>query len=281
MRAARLLGMLACVWFLQTGVASAHYDWLDRLSGPGPFHGIDIQYRFLCVADSPPIPAIVGTLGIPAESRRAVTLGLFDQGAGVIPFNAPRRRPDAGALRANATLNEVRDYRAQYVEASCERDTNVRGYLALKWGPYKSSENLLFPRNEDAEIYQVRFVQTALKGGWRLWRAVDAVGSLGINRFTGDAFDSFWRPSVMAGFALYPVATVVDSQLARAFMVEVGAQSFLSGFEASDFCQPDRLPELGCRGLKRDFAVGVEVNPHIGVTVDLVFFKWLLGGNID
>jgi hypothetical protein len=85
----------------------------------------------------------------------------------------------------------------------------------------------------------------------------------------------------MLGVAVYPVATVIDSQLARTFMIAVGAHSFLTHFNASDFCQPDRLPGLGCRGLDRRFETGFEVNPHVGVTLDLVFFKWPVGGDIN
>src|SRR5438132_6288459 len=32
--------------------ADAWWDWLDQLSGPGPFWGWDLQYRVICIEDT-------------------------------------------------------------------------------------------------------------------------------------------------------------------------------------------------------------------------------------
>ena len=51
-----VLGLIICGF--QTGTSFAAADWLDKLSGPGPFHSsrklvFETSYRFMCVTAKP------------------------------------------------------------------------------------------------------------------------------------------------------------------------------------------------------------------------------------
>jgi hypothetical protein len=49
-----VVGMLCAVVQLASPMrAYALFEWLDHLSGPGPFQGIEFQFKMLCVMDQP------------------------------------------------------------------------------------------------------------------------------------------------------------------------------------------------------------------------------------
>ncbi len=49
-RAIQCVVAFGIAWLLQVGVCFAEMDWFDRASGPGPFKGFFLHYRFLGVA---------------------------------------------------------------------------------------------------------------------------------------------------------------------------------------------------------------------------------------
>ena len=56
--------------------AFAWFDWLDQLSGPGPFSGADFEAKFLCVMKRPSAALAVNTVNAAIENTRFVATQL-------------------------------------------------------------------------------------------------------------------------------------------------------------------------------------------------------------
>lgn len=67
--------------FMRPAPAHAWFDWIDQLSGPGPFQGLDFQWRVACIAD-PNVQSTADRKDPGTSSLRS--LDSFDGGAKVV-----------------------------------------------------------------------------------------------------------------------------------------------------------------------------------------------------
>ena len=74
MRLRHLLIVTCCVvvQLAAPAPAQAWWDWLDQLSGPGPFWGVDLSYRLICIADTEASHANVSTDNIANPALRGL-----------------------------------------------------------------------------------------------------------------------------------------------------------------------------------------------------------------
>ena len=124
MRTVRLFTAFALACWLQAGVASAAADWLDKLSGPGPFAGVHFGYRFQCLSNG-----------------EWVSLAPWDTGGG---FVSTGRRP--GIRPAATAQDQARD--------NCNNDQSVNAFATLTVARLTSRENTLFPADPEADQFQ-------------------------------------------------------------------------------------------------------------------------------
>ena len=230
-RAIRCIIAFGIIWSLQAGVAFAENDWWDHASGPGPFWGLFIDYRFACVAKED-----TGT--------HLVWLKPTDRTA--LPTLWTRRVPD-------------RDQRtpAALASSDCKRDQNVRGYLI--WTErlnFNVGGNRLVPDDDDPRctpavdcdnLRPVRIWSQEIGYMERLPRGF-AVGAVaGINRFAGSAFEPFYRASLVPTIEWDPFARG-DNPNGHWLKIIVGTPTVIfKGFTTSDFCN---RPGFACQILK-------------------------------
>ena len=276
MKAIRFVVVFAVAWCMQAGMSFAMEDWLDKLSGPGPFRGHGVGYRFLCVsnaADQEDFRMVsltgptTGTPFVEKESTLVTWLGPHERSAFVIPRKLPDKVPSPATPPNPASL---REYRKMVAEVDCKSDLRLRGYASVTGLFNQSYKNNLFPADPDNGRYRVRILDLSVGYTVRLNRALDVGASFGLSRFSGKVFDPFYRHSLTPiSLEFSPLAVPRDGERVRAIKVGVAATTFFPGFEASDFC--DRGP-AACAGI-REFKSSVELIPRVYVVVDLSLFS--------
>jgi hypothetical protein len=206
-------------------VSFAESDWLDRASGPGPFKGFYLHYRFLC---------------LPKTTDNQLTfkwLTPWDRTASAL--NAP---VTAVRLARGATLQTE----SKTADDACKSDTGVRGYFELTYRRAVSLENDVVANHSQVHLvsYEVAYVE-------RFSRAFDFSLGTGLNyidpRRRGwdgeldtsgepDAFTPFRRISVTPSVIYSPLASGGEGPRAHLIRVQAGVTIFLRGFHAQDFC---------------------------------------------
>jgi hypothetical protein len=197
--------------------------WLEKLSGPGPFRGLNVDLRLLCFAtpDSQ-APRARGERSI-AEVWNANAIGK----AGTIPND----NPDA---RAWITLFGCHFLRRD--EPRLELGFEYRRMSA------KGEENLLdyshrpgvTPQDED-----VRFNSFTLTANLRVNRIVDVGAAIGRGSFSSPAnlFGSFSKLVFQPlRVTVRPLSTVMrDSRLVEALLIRGEGTMFKGGFTDVEF----------------------------------------------
>ncbi len=269
MKAVRFVLVLVIAWGMQSGVSYAMADWLDKLSGPGPFRGWTVSYRFLCVtntADQTSFRKVSITDATLDEQGRTVAtwLGPHERTAFVVPRRAPMVDQNPPSMLTEAGL---RDYRKGVAETDCKRDQRLRGYVSVTAGLYNSYENQLFPNDLSNHDHRVRISELSVTYTRRLQKALDVYAGVGISRFSGPAFDTFYHGSFTPlGLEFAPVALKNDGTTSRVLKFGVALTTFFPGFDSHDFCNPDIV---SCAGIRADFKSRAELIPKLSVTVDV------------
>jgi hypothetical protein len=231
--AIRCIVAFAIAWSLQIGVSFAEDDYLDRASGPGPFKGMYLHYRFLCVSrdDTQPNPDFV--LLTPWE-RTASALNL--------PVALIHKYTPGSNYNGEAALN------ATDARGHCRADDkNVRGYFELTYRRAASQENDLVGPQSQVHIasYEIAYID-------RFTRPLAFSIGTGLNWFDARAtpwfrpwdseddksleFKSFRRISITPSLIFSPLATAGNGPRAHLIRVQAGATIFVRGFHAQDFC---------------------------------------------
>jgi hypothetical protein len=247
---------LACLMLVLTGVqdASADIPWLEKLSGPGPFWGAELEWRLRCrIARAFAKPD-------PDTQRRIETAFLhpFAPAAGLFSLARLKRDDALGALSAK-----------EYAKELCRRDEHVTSYYALGFHYYNSTRNDLVAIDayDEVSIFGGDF-----KYGARLNTALDLGAGLGVSVFKGPAFNTFPRMRVsLAELKFYPLALQDDDLKHRLFFVSAGAVVFVPGFGPRDFCgerEPRSRTERVVVPCAKDFREDPEIILRLGVNLD-------------
>jgi hypothetical protein len=233
MRIVRFAIAFGIAWMMQTGVSFAEKDWLDHLSGPGPFNGYFFNYRFLCVSNSRDyvnFPRVAGQppVAVPDEPKVAVTfLFPWDRTASFLAvpallFKAGHSPEVPAAAASNRT-------QAAY---ACKSDREVRGYFEWTYRWASSVENRLVVADDN----KVHLTSLDIAYVGRFDHGLDMRLALGSNWFHGDAFEKFRRMSVTPSIAFSPFALAGEGPRAHLLKIEAGGTLFLRGFQATEFC---------------------------------------------
>jgi hypothetical protein len=237
MRMLRSVIAFGIAWGMLSGVAFAEADWLDRWSGPGPFKGFFLHYRFLCLSN--PTGSKVETTPLAPWDRTASALN--------VPFfvgQALTHTYESVAVK-EATIANTGEY-------ACKSDTGVRGYFELVLRHAVSIENVVGVQGSKVHMasYELAYVDrvshrvdVSLGLGWNLiddrtrgwW-----TGKLDSEDVGPHAFDSFSRWSFTPSIIYAPRATAGDTKRAHLVTIQAGATIFLKGFRGTDFCDPPR-----------------------------------------
>jgi hypothetical protein len=278
MRFVRVAVVFLVASSLQCGVSYAVVDWLDKLSGPGPFTGLVFQYRFACLSaasDQSDFGHLDGASrfrpgekDLDPEVHFLTFQSPFARSSGLIPIKPATEIEDTDKPRANVSTfrHDIELYRIKKARRDCDTDTTSK-YLAFTFGHFWSKENTLFPDSEN-DRYQVGLQQYEVAYGIRLNRSLDLLTSAGIAVFQGDVFPSFTRMSITpVSFDFAPFAIRDDTQRNRAIKFSLAFTMFAPGFEGSDFCRDD----AACATM-RPFQSRWEFIPRLSLKVDPVVF---------
>lgn len=266
MRQFTFVAVVALTWGMQTGVAYAAADWWDHLSGPGPFRGTYLEYRFLCVSNTADqINPKTRAASLEEGTVEFTKLWPWQRSASVVAlFNPPDIRRRQEALNAS-TEQDLTKLRKAQASLDCESDQRLRGYFIFTYRRLVSLENdLVLADDNQVHIqgFDVAYVA-------RLNRALDFGVGLGLNRFDGAAFDTFDRISVTPSLTYAPLGTGGYGPRTHVLKVEVSARAFLGGFKAADFCN-----QPGARCIDPTWRSRIDIVPTIRLVIDPSLFRW-------
>ena len=231
-RAIQCVVAFGIAWLLQVGVCFAEADWFDRASGPGPFKGFFLHYRFLCVS-------------------RVDKISDDKTTKGNVSFT-PLRPWERTATGLHLVTGAIETSKHKVLDESTPRgaclsdNESVRGYFEVIYRRAVSLENDLLKNQA-----KVHVVSWEIAYANRFSRAFDFSLGMGINYIdprrrgwdgeldaadTPDAFRSFERVSVTPSIKWAPIASAGHSTWAHFITVQAGAAVFLRGFHARDFC---------------------------------------------
>jgi hypothetical protein len=223
--------------------ADAFWRWLDELSGPGKFHGADVDIRIHC--SSKPVP--------PDEYQSALMRALEKPSDNAETRNVARRAPE-GAVRPKAqgaaaaemktqSVGAVSDciFRNKKLELRRTRSFNVAlGYQIAE------RTNLVYAEERERER-SVFVASVRPMYWWRLMRAMDLGLGGGVYWFKASDVSVFRRHTAEIIFDVKPIALVrdwfseapyqgiPDSQYDQLLSVRAGVVTFIEGFEAKRF----------------------------------------------
>jgi hypothetical protein len=253
MKIARVGIAFAIAWAAQVGVSFAANDWLDHLSGPGPFQGWQFSYRFLCFTD-------------PSNSMFANASATPDPGevrTWLKPWNRTALPLPIGPTIPNAPGISTPDKKTAG-DLLCKRDTQVRGYATFTYRHDWSYRNELVPGDSQVKIDAYEFEYTRRVG------AFDFTEGIGVNQFYGPAFERFSRVSVTPAIGFSPGAIFRDGPKTHGVTVWVGGSAFLYGFDSDKFCSPKKQ---SCEGVPK-WSTDTEFVLRLWVTVNPALWWW-------
>jgi hypothetical protein len=255
MRAKRVA--LACLiaWGLQSGVSFAENDWWDKWSGPGPFRGLFVTYRYLCLSDTsndPENPQVRYTW-LRLTDRTASLLGAFSK--------SPMLQD---VLAAQTREGKAQDPVKAQAIVDCKSDKKVRSYLFATYRRAVSIHNDLVAVTPDLKTNREVHVQGVDLGYVdRFSRSFDMSLAVGYYHISGKAFDSFYRPSFTSLLEYSPLAGVVEGEKGHIVKFIVGGTYWFKELKAQQFCN---RPIATCTDPA--WHAGPEFIPHIGFLFD-------------
>jgi hypothetical protein len=210
--------------------------WIEKLSGPGPFRGFNIDLRLVCLAspDAPPDPRAR------PRGEKSIDQMLADNSlakAGTFPH-----RSDSGAWATLfgchfLTRDEPRlELGFQYNRLSAKGEENLLDYSHLAG---------VTPEDKD-----VRFNSVMLTADLRINRVVDLGAAIGRGAFSspGGLFNSFSKLVFQpVRVTVRPLSTVMrNSRLVEALMIRGEGTMFKGGFTDAEFgARPGSYSEPG------------------------------------
>lgn len=269
--------------------ADAFWRWLDEMSGPGRFHGVDGEIRLWCTGEFRPDlydSPLIDKKRYADRERRKLERKLRKQGVkdehhrdGHEHRDGYKHRHDhhgdhhsddddvidelgdalSGCLFKRVPLDERRKFSIGI----------VGGYQLAHYTNLKFETAAGEPIAGDPAVHMI-----SLRGSawWRLCRPVEIGGSAGIYWFDSTAVDPFgqfgFEPAIdIKPLALFKNCTkkkcegVPDSQLDQIFSLRVGLLMMPAGLEAAKF------KATGFKGGGTE--IGFEAVPTVTVFVDL------------
>jgi len=206
----RLVLVVACCGLFQLAMpapAQAWFEWIDHLSGPGPFNGADIWLRLKCLPDTnPPVNAPGQGQQQQQQQQQQETLG--GKVLTVLGGGCPQGRPFERSSSFNFRFGYARSYENHLTYAPDLEESRK----AVNLWEYEGSFS-----------------------GWvNDSKTIELTTGVGLMNFRGKAFESFWRPYWRPVLAtIYPASRASGS--IRGLNFNVGVLLFPMGFDAKDF----------------------------------------------
>lgn len=271
MRGIRFAIAFAVAWSLQAGVSFAAADWLDKLSGPGPFKELFTGYRFGCIAAGED------------QKPRFTWLKPWERTATVVPRGVPILQDEIDKLerrKGGAANVSTEDRRKAEASVACRSDQKVRGYVIATYffkhgvDGYKNGtdDNDLVAGGTDVKHVGIQGFDLAY---FDRLGAFDLGLGFGFKHFTGLAFGSFTEAYLAPSLEFAPGAIASDAPSAHVVKLTLGAKIFLGGFESSNFCKPERSTTehpFTCANPTWRTPGHYEVVPTIGFIIDTSLF---------
>jgi len=212
----------AAFLFMRPEPAHAWFDWIDQLSGPGPFAGIDFQWRLVCVKD-PNVANATTTDQLKATDLRS--LDNFEGGAKVL----------AGIFGAGCVPPK-------------QHDVHPIGSLNFRIARYWSTSNHLeYAPGVAAPAVNLWQYETSYSTFVDGAKTFEITMGMGASVFSGDGFDSmtraYFRPVMLtftpggrlARTSGTPGKGSAGRSLARAMSLSTGIVYMPKGFNAANF----------------------------------------------
>jgi hypothetical protein len=121
----------------------------------------------------------------------------------------------------------------------CKKVTAVPE-VVVEYSRYASEKNDLFPEEPESDFAQVKI--TSVEGSLMFplggSEIVFVGGGVGIQRFSGDAFGSFYRPSLLGNLRIYPLGEVNNERLKRLIAFSWVPTLIFPGYDWQDFGAP-------------------------------------------
>jgi hypothetical protein len=210
--------------------------WVDKLSGPGPFKGFEIEWRLVCLGDPQPSYALSDP-GEVEKQRAAAEKEVEDDGK--INKKARAAATALGLLAPGCVVDKV------------EKGALRRSSVNVAFGVFASTKNRLVynpPGTDEKDPFnQVKLTTLELSFDYRLVRGVDAGAGIAAYFFSGARFDAFtrlalepirlsWRPVAMFASDSKCLPTKSDSPCwQRMLVVRTSYFVIPHGFDAEDF----------------------------------------------
>lgn len=201
----------AAFLFMRPEPAHAWFDWIDQLSGPGPFAGIDFQWRLICAQDPQQIT--------PTDSRdpgdALRSLDSFNGGARVV----------AGIFGAGCLGNH---------KANPVSSLNFR--VARLWS---LDNHLQYANGVKAPTVNMWQFEPSFSTFVDDKKMVELTMGMGVTTLSGDGFDSvsrlYFRPVMLTLTPGGRLNREGFNKFARAMSVSTGLIYMPKGFDAQDF----------------------------------------------
>jgi hypothetical protein len=212
------------------------WDWVDKLSGPGPFTGWAGEWRVVCFSAKDetlpePVPAVEHPI---VDVIRALGPCLFKP----VPLKKERR----GSINLRVARLTTDRNRLVYPDPTPARD--------------------------------VRFLDLRTSAWWRPHSTVEIGIGAGLYRFSGPAFEPFWRPF------LQPI--IVDVKPLALLAGTVGHRHWYDEFvvfRAGHIVIPDGFDGTDFAAVPGTFRTSTEYLPTFGVHLDFEpLLRHLKGG---
>ena len=205
----------AAFLFMRPEPAHAWWDWIDQLSGPGPFQGIDFQWRVVCIKD----PNVANTATTDQLNKSDLrSLDNFEGGAKVLAgiFGAGCVAPKQHDVHPIGSVN-FRIARYWSTSNHLQYATGVKAPTVNMW-QYESSYST--------------FVDAA--------KMVEVTMGMGASVLSGDGVDSmtrlYFRPVMLT---LTPGGRLsrgsIGNKLGRSVSLSTGVIYMPKGFHAGNF----------------------------------------------
>lgn len=252
---------VCCVLFhlaLPAPADALFWRWLDELSGPGPFNGIEIEARLYCFPDR-----VQRSVATPAQ-----TMDANGQAGGSSVLEAGKR--------------EARAPRRAFLAAQlpCLNKSS-------REGPRKASVNLTtsynWARNSnqiyaDGRDHKVHYIEVRPSVWVRPARSIDVGTGVSWLLFRGDRFDSFSRIAfepVMVD--IKPFALLNDlrrrTPLVRKYVMPDAEGDLFLTFRTGVMLMPKGFTDRDFGAEPNTFSVGHEWLPMFSVLLDLDFLR--------
>ena len=195
--------------FMLPEPAHAWFDWIDQLSGPGPFAGIDFQWRVVCVQDD-----MAATDSATPDENRLRSLESFGKGKAL-----------AGIFGAGCLNNS---------HANPESSLNLR--VARLWS---IDNHLQYASGVEAPKVNIWQVEPSYSTFVDDKKMVELTMGMGVSVLSGNGFDSmtrvYFRPVMLTLTPGGRLRRGGFNSVTRGMSLSTGVIYMPKGFDAKDF----------------------------------------------